>query len=660
MPPPSLHRRTSKRTASWLKRGPARLLLAAVGLAVSGLIGLRLGQSGHDSARPPAVPSGIVAGGANWDPEFGSDGTSSSSRGRSPASSGREGGKGRPDPAGADPAAEVDHHGPGKNGEPNVDELFLALDRLERRIAAAMARARESVVALEYSAADAPDGDRRMATGVVINNGGEILSVRIDPPPTRPAPGTRKDLASIVARDFQGKRHRAQWVAADPETGLTLLRVSASAVRPIRSVVDGPKLGSQVFVVGSPFGMGHSVSRGHVAGLDRAVELNTRQLGGLIQVQAPLYPGDSGAAVVDLRGYWLGLIRGGLAVPGSGSGPAAQPETAPIARTSPSSPRAIAIEANGDPAPAVSGRPDSDTDFGFAIPTRDALWIAGQLSTRGQVDRAYLGVRLDTEGTGAGSVNESGPASAWQSPPGAGTKAGMFDPDIASPTTHPGESEGAPSPAAAGDGAASPRRAGRNARGHGTAAGRRPHRRTRRPADPIASRPQGPPRPHPGANEDQADRRPRPGITALADRAFAPDRQPTGPDTGRQRPRTRPGNPRGERQCGRDPDRITVDSAQAGRSEASLPATPDSPSPARPVPSLPTDPDRTKPATATPSPTASLAELRHTLPRAVVERFEKLERRLEKLETFSAPAGPAPRTGPASTPSRQDDSIRLP
>ena len=72
-----------------------------------------------------------------------------------------------------------------------------------------------------------------------------------------------------------------------------------------------------MFVVGNPFGMGHSVSRGHVAGLDRALELGTRQLGGLIQVQAPLYPGDSGAAVVNLHGDWLGLIRSGLAIPGS-------------------------------------------------------------------------------------------------------------------------------------------------------------------------------------------------------------------------------------------------------------------------------------------------------------------------------------------------------
>src|SRR5262249_39368174 len=158
------------------------------------------------------------------------------------------------------------------------------------------------------------------------------------------------------------RRHAARWVAADPETGLTLLRVSPRAVRPIRAATQGPGLGSQVFVVGNPFGMGHSISRGHVAGLDRALELGRGQLGGLIQVQAPLYPGDSGAVVVDLRGDWLGLIRSGLATPGTVAAfdPVASPD-----RTGPHSPTDLTPTADGaDPDDAVTGapgRPEPDT-----------------------------------------------------------------------------------------------------------------------------------------------------------------------------------------------------------------------------------------------------------------------------------------------------------
>ncbi|MGZ3412436.1 MAG: S1C family serine protease [Isosphaeraceae bacterium] len=235
-------------------------------------------------------------------------------------------------------------------------------------MSAGMIRARDSVVALEYTALEGPPGSRRLATGVVINSRGDVLSVRIDPPSssTSSAPGPvstgsgATGPTTIVAHDASGRRHPAHWVAADPETGLTLLQIAPRAVRPIQIAAEEPTLGSQVFVVGNPFGLGHSVSRGHIAGLDRALKLGSRQLGGLIQVQAPLYPGDSGAVVANLRGQLLGLIRSGLAIPAT-----------------------------------AKDRAERDNDFGFALAVRDVLWVADQLRARGHVDRAYLGVRLE-------------------------------------------------------------------------------------------------------------------------------------------------------------------------------------------------------------------------------------------------------------------------
>ncbi len=146
-------------------------------------------------------------------------------------------------------------------------------------MSAGMIRARDSVVALEYTAREGPPGSRRLATGVVINSHGDVLSVRIDRPSsatttTNSSPGTAGGAASaattIVAHDASGKRYLAHWVAADIETGLTLLQIAPRAVRPIQIAAEEPILGNQVFVVGNPFGLGHSVSRGHIAGLDRA------------------------------------------------------------------------------------------------------------------------------------------------------------------------------------------------------------------------------------------------------------------------------------------------------------------------------------------------------------------------------------------------------
>lgn len=234
----------------------------------------------------------------------------------------------------------------------------------DRRVSDAIRRARLSTVTLEYEAGST----RRVASGVVINDQGEVLAIRIDPPADRAR-------ASIIAYDSSGRRHSTRWLAADAETGLTLLRVNSGHLKPIRLAAGDPSLGAEVFLVGNPYGLGHSVNRGHIAGLGRRLTLGSQILGGLIQVQATLHPGDSGALLADLDGGWLGLIRGSLAAPG-------------LTTT-------------------------RDNDLGFAISARDALWIADRLRASGKVDRAYLGLRFALDSDPERMVNRPVPT-----PPG--------------------------------------------------------------------------------------------------------------------------------------------------------------------------------------------------------------------------------------------------
>ena len=221
-----------------------------------------------------------------------------------------------------------------------------AEDREDRERLLAIQKAQDSTVALEYNAGDSAGG-RRVATGVVISKRGDVISVRVEPPEGR-------DRESIVARDSAGHRHPARWMAADEETGLTLLRVEADDIRPIRPTARAAILGAAIFLIGNPYRLGPSVSRGNIAGLDRRMEYGPRPLGGLIQLQVALHKGDSGALLADMKGGWLGLVRGGLRVDGE----------------------------------------EDDNNLGFAIPAIDALWVANQLLAHRKVDRAFLGIKL--------------------------------------------------------------------------------------------------------------------------------------------------------------------------------------------------------------------------------------------------------------------------
>ena len=241
-----------------------------------------------------------------------------------------------------------------------IAEEVDPLESWESRVAEAIERARGSVVALEYSASDASKGPRRVASGIVISDDGDVLSIRIDPPS---ASGPNGLPTEILALDSEGRKFAATWVAADPETGLTLLKIEPGHARPAVPSPRGARLGIPILLIGNPFGLGHSVSRGFVSGLNRRLVLGPRHLGGLIQVDASFHPGDSGALLADLRGGWIGVVRSGLATPD------------------------VSSEGLGQTG-------EIDHDLGFVIPAKDALWVADQLKAGGKVNRAYLGITM--------------------------------------------------------------------------------------------------------------------------------------------------------------------------------------------------------------------------------------------------------------------------
>jgi len=243
---------------------------------------------------------------------------------------------------------------PSPGSDPDSDSTE---DQEDRRLAEAIDRVRASTLALEYNSAEPTGTKRRIATGVVFSPDGDVISVRVEPK-------EGKDRDSILARDSFGHEHPVRFVASDPETGLTLLKVEARDARPVRPTARAALIGAAVFLVGHPYDLGQSVSVGNVAGLNRRVKYGPRPLTGLIHVQVSLHPGDSGALLADRKGGWLGLIRGGGFTP--------------------------------------DGK--DDNSLGFAIPAPEALWIAEQLRANRKVDRAYLGVQFARKQSGRGAL----------------------------------------------------------------------------------------------------------------------------------------------------------------------------------------------------------------------------------------------------------------
>ena len=186
---------------------------------------------------------------------------------------------------------------------------------------------------------------KRVLPAVVNINTEELESTRIDPldalfyeyfgsaPAGVPAKRKVQSLGSgffvdpagyiltnyhVVARSAQGRIHvttqnqqnlEARFVTGDPYTDLALLRVVGSEPFPSLNAVDISEnlLGQTVIVVGNPFGIGSTITRGVLSAVDREVTLDGVTYSKLVQSDASINPGNSGGPMVDLHGRLVGV-----------------------------------------------------------------------------------------------------------------------------------------------------------------------------------------------------------------------------------------------------------------------------------------------------------------------------------------------------------------
>jgi len=189
-------------------------------------------------------------------------------------------------------------------------------------------------------------------SGVLIQHGGDFYVL------TNRHVVNESSLTQIKIKLADGRVVNPKQVWTDRGTDVAIMEVSAENLVPAR-LGDSDKLeiGDFVLAVGSPFGLSHSVTYGIISAKGRRdLKLGDGSVKyqNFLQTDAAINPGNSGGPLLNLRGEVIGINT------------------------------AIASSSGGS------------EGIGFSIPINMVMTIATQLIERGNVVRAYLGVRLDS------------------------------------------------------------------------------------------------------------------------------------------------------------------------------------------------------------------------------------------------------------------------
>lgn len=172
------------------------------------------------------------------------------------------------------------------------------------------------------------------------------------------------------------KKYKAELIAADEKNDIALLKIEAGFDLPYIPFAnsDNVKIGEWVLAVGNPYNLNSTVTAGIVSAKGRDLEGN-RNIDAFIQTDAAVNPGNSGGALVNIRGELIGINT------------------------------------------AITSKTGSFIGYSFAVPSNIARKVVDDLLEFGNVQEAILGINVDgspstndIEGVKIASVTEDGGA----------------------------------------------------------------------------------------------------------------------------------------------------------------------------------------------------------------------------------------------------------
>ena len=189
----------------------------------------------------------------------------------------------------------------------------------------------------------APRQQRALGSGVIVSSDGYILTNN----------HVVENADEIKVETTDDRSFTAKLVGSDKASDLALLKVSASDLHPIAlGNSEGVKVGDVVLAVGNPLGVGQTVTMGIISAKGRSTGVGDGGYEDFLQTDAPINHGNSGGALVNMKGELVGINSQILSESGGNIG------------------------------------------IGFAIPVNMAKNVMEQLRTKGKVTRSQLGVTV--------------------------------------------------------------------------------------------------------------------------------------------------------------------------------------------------------------------------------------------------------------------------
>jgi Do/DeqQ family serine protease len=143
---------------------------------------------------------------------------------------------------------------------------------------------------------------RSSGSGVIISDDGYIVTNN----------HVIEDATNVEVVMNDNQRYYAKIVGTDPSTDLALLKIKAKELPFIRyGNSDGIGPGEWVLAIGNPFDLNSTVTAGIVSAKARNIGIlrdrNNLQVESFIQTDAAVNPGNSGGALVNLKGELIGI-----------------------------------------------------------------------------------------------------------------------------------------------------------------------------------------------------------------------------------------------------------------------------------------------------------------------------------------------------------------